>query len=126
MIELASIAAVFLVFSLVSRRLQETVLTAPMVFVIAGVVLLFVDDPCVDEHPEYGCKERLDTTVPGMPLAGLGGIATGLGVAGLVFIGRDEEPPATDEPAPDEPTVEAAWGLAPLRGGAAASLDVRF
>ena len=39
MIELASIAAVFLAFSLVSRRLESTILTAPTVFVAAGVVL---------------------------------------------------------------------------------------
>ena len=39
MIELASIAAVFLAFSLVSQRLQKTVLTAPIFFVAAGLVL---------------------------------------------------------------------------------------
>ena len=39
MIELAAIAAVFLAFSLVSQRLQKTVLTAPIFFVTAGLVL---------------------------------------------------------------------------------------
>jgi NhaP-type Na+/H+ or K+/H+ antiporter len=39
MIELAAIAAVFLAFSLVSRRLQNTVLTASIFFVGAGLVL---------------------------------------------------------------------------------------
>ena len=39
MIELAFIAAVFLAFSLVSRRLQRTVFTAAIFFVIAGLLL---------------------------------------------------------------------------------------
>lgn len=39
MIELAAIAATFLAFSLVSRRLQDTVLTAPIFFVAAGLLL---------------------------------------------------------------------------------------
>ena len=39
MIEVAFIAAVFLAFSLVSQRLQKTVLTAPIFFVTAGLVL---------------------------------------------------------------------------------------
>jgi len=89
---------------------------------IAGVVLLLVDDPCVEDDPQHGCKERLDTTVPGMPLAGLGGIAAGLGVAGLVFIGRDDEGDGTG----DEPPAETALGVTPLPGGAAASYRVSF
>ena len=39
MIELAAIAAVFLVSSLVSQPLQKTVLTAPIFFVAAGLLL---------------------------------------------------------------------------------------
>jgi hypothetical protein len=39
MIELAAIAAVFLAFRLVSQRLQKTVLTAPIFFVTASLVL---------------------------------------------------------------------------------------
>jgi NhaP-type Na+/H+ or K+/H+ antiporter len=39
MIGLATIAAVFLIFSLVSQRLQKTVLTAPIFFVAAGLLL---------------------------------------------------------------------------------------
>jgi len=39
MIELAVIAGVFLAFSLVSRRLQRTVLTASIFFVVAGLLL---------------------------------------------------------------------------------------
>ena len=39
MIEVAVIALVFLLFSLFSRRLQNTILTAPIVFVAAGMLL---------------------------------------------------------------------------------------
>lgn len=39
MIEITSIALVFLIFSLVSRRLAKTVITAPIFFLIAGILL---------------------------------------------------------------------------------------
>jgi hypothetical protein len=38
-VDLMVLAAVVLVFGLVSRRLEGTVLTAPLLFVAAGVIL---------------------------------------------------------------------------------------
>ena len=37
--DLAVLAAVVFAFGLVSRRLEGTVLTAPLVFIIAGIVI---------------------------------------------------------------------------------------
>lgn len=39
MVDLAVLASVIFVFGLVSRRLEGTILTAPLVFVAAGVIL---------------------------------------------------------------------------------------
>jgi NhaP-type Na+/H+ or K+/H+ antiporter len=39
MIEITSIALVFLIFSLVSRKLANTVITAPLFFLVAGILL---------------------------------------------------------------------------------------
>jgi hypothetical protein len=38
-VDLAVLTAVVFAFALVSQRLEETILTAPMVFVIAGAIL---------------------------------------------------------------------------------------
>lgn len=92
---------------------------------IAGVVLLAIDDPCIEESAEHGCRERFESASAGIPLAGLGGIAVGLGIAGLILVDRErtteEEsaPPATDE-------VEATAVIAPTREGVAAGLAVSF
>lgn len=90
---------------------------------IAGVVLLVVDDPCIDEDA-HGCKERFDSSAAGIPLAGLGGIAVGVGIAGLVLLDR-RRPAAEPEPG-DAPRPETAAALVPVRGGAAAGVSVSF
>jgi hypothetical protein len=90
---------------------------------IAGVVLLLVDDPCIDEDPDHGCRERFDSSAAGIPLAGLGGIAVGVGIAGLVLL--DRRVGGGDEPIEDE-APEPAAALVPLPGGAAAGLSWSF
>jgi NhaP-type Na+/H+ or K+/H+ antiporter len=52
--DLLVLAAVIFVFGLVSRRLEGTVLTAPIVFVVAGVLL----GPAVLELVEFGLDEH--------------------------------------------------------------------
>ena len=84
--------------------------------------LLVIDDPCIDEDAEHGCKERFDSSAAGIPLAGLGGIAVGVGIAGLVLLDRrlgDGEDQGEEEPAP-----KAA--LVPVPGGAAAGVSLAF
>jgi hypothetical protein len=93
---------------------------------IAGVVLLIVDDPCIEESAEHGCRERFEAASAGIPLAGLGGIAVGLGIAGLVLIDRQRTAEAESPPAPAAKQAEAAAVLAPVPGGAAAGLAVAF
>ncbi len=90
---------------------------------VAGVVLFAVEDPCVDET-EHGCREYFDTVVPAIPLAGLGGVGLGLGIAGLIVLRDDGR--ATEEETDGEPAVEASLGASPLPGGAALSAAVRF
>jgi hypothetical protein len=89
---------------------------------IAGVVLLVVDDPCIDEDAEHGCKERFDSSAAGIPLAGLGGIAVGVGIAGLVLL--DRRLGESEDQSDEEPTPKAT--LSPIPGGAAAGLSLAF
>jgi len=93
------------------------------VAMIAGIVLFFVDDPCVDET-QYGCKEYLDTTVPAIPLAGLGGIAAALGIAGLVAL--EPTRPSAEAAAPATGRVKVDAGVFRARGGAGLGLSLRF
>ncbi|MFO8072699.1 MAG: hypothetical protein R6V85_12580 [Polyangia bacterium] len=90
---------------------------------IAGVVLFAVEDPCVDET-EHGCREYFDTVVPAIPLAGLGGVGLGLGIAGLIVLRDDDREPEGETDG--EPAAEASLGASPLPGGAAVSAAVRF
>jgi len=81
-----------------------------------GIVLLVVDDPCVEED-SHGCRERLDASSLGIPFAGVGALAAGLGIAGLVLLEDDGE---TDQ------TARVSVGAAPSHGGAAATCRVSF
>jgi len=89
---------------------------------IAGVVLLVVDDPCIDEDEAHGCKERFDSSAAGIPLAGLGGIAVGVGIAGLVLLERR----LGDNGDQSDEAPKAAAALVPVPGGAAAGLSLAF
>ncbi len=55
MTDLLVLAAVIFVFGLVSRRLESTVLTAPIVFVVAGALL----GPAVFGLAEFGLDEHI-------------------------------------------------------------------
>jgi hypothetical protein len=90
---------------------------------IAGVILFLVDDPCVDET-EFGCREYFDTAAPAIPLAGIGGIAAGVGIAGLIVLEPERPAEAAAEPDSGGPTVSA--GLVPRRRGARLGLSVAF
>ena len=90
---------------------------------VAGIVLLIVDDPCIEDTEAHGCKERFDSSAAGIPLAGLGGIAVGVGIAGLVLL--DRRTGGGDEGGDDEAPAPAAAVLS-VPGGAAAGLSLAF
>ena len=91
---------------------------------IAGVVLLVVDDPCIDEDQAHGCKERFDSSAAGIPLAGLGGIAVGVGIAGLVLLDRRRGPSEDPEDEDEAPSPKAA--AVPIPGGVATGISWSF
>jgi hypothetical protein len=97
---------------------------------IAGIVLLAVDDPCIDDTAEHGCRERFDSSAAGIPLAGLGSIAVGVGIAGLVLLERrpDESAAPADEGNPVEPAppAKASASLSPIPSGVAGGVAVTF
>ena len=63
--DLLVLAAVMFVFGLVSRRLEGTVLTAPIVFVVAGALL----GPAVFGLVEFGLDEHTVLLVGEIALA---------------------------------------------------------